>query len=110
DVWAGSAPGQKLVLTGAAMPSLRLAETTPGHYYGHVEYPSAASPPTSVTVTDLSSVPVAAISARLADHVEGSATYAPATGALDVVATTSDLAAPALAVAEPFGGAMTPGP
>ncbi|MFL5271959.1 MAG: Ig-like domain-containing protein [Anaeromyxobacteraceae bacterium] len=110
DVWASSAPGQKLVLTGAAMPSLQLAETTPGHYYGHVEYPSAASPPASVTVTDLTSLPVAGRSARLADHVEGSATYASASGAIDVVATTSDATAPALAVAEPFGGAMTPGP
>jgi Big-like domain-containing protein len=110
DVWASSAPGQKLVLTGAAMPSLLLAEATPGHYYGHVEYPSAVSPPASVTVTDLSSVPVAALSARLTDHVEGTATYASASGALDVVATTSDATTPALAVAEPFGGAMTPGP
>jgi Big-like domain-containing protein len=110
DVWASSAPAQKLVLTGAAMPSLQLAETTPGHYYGHVEYPAVASPPASVTVTNLSSVPVTALSERLADHVEGSATYGSASGAIDVVATTSDATGPALAIADPFGGAMTPGP
>ncbi|HET9597240.1 MAG TPA: Ig-like domain-containing protein [Anaeromyxobacteraceae bacterium] len=109
DVWATSAPAQKLVLASPGLPSVRLAEFPGGRYYGHVEWTAPVGPPAAVTVTNLTSVPVAARAAPLTDRVNVSATFSSATGALDMAAATSDGTGPALVVEEPFGGAMTPG-
>jgi hypothetical protein len=109
DVWTTSAPAQKLVVTGTGMPSLQLVELSPGHYYAHAEYPSAATLPASITVTNLSSIPVSSSSTQLKDQLDASATYGSASGAIDVFASTSDLSGPSLVVAEPFGGTMSPG-
>jgi hypothetical protein len=109
DVWAASSAGQSLVLTGADLPSVRLAEYPGGLYYGHVEYPATAVPPSSVTVTNLSSVPVIGQAIALVDQLDATAAYDPATRAIQIAATSSDLSGPKLVVLAPFGGPMTPG-
>ncbi|BDG01339.1 Ig-like domain-containing protein [Anaeromyxobacter oryzae] len=109
DVWATSAPGQKLVLTGVDLPSLQLKEFPPGNYYGHIEEPAALFPPASVTVTNLSSNPVSSKTIQLVDQLDATATYDSATGALAVSATSSDLSGPTLTVLGSFGGLMTAG-
>jgi hypothetical protein len=91
DVWASSAPLQKLILTGLDMPSLQLLEYGPGFYYGHIEYSAAKPPPSSVTVTNLSSNPVSTLDSSLADQVDAVASFDPLTGILTVNASTSDL-------------------
>jgi Bacterial Ig domain len=110
DVWASSAPGQKMVLTGAGMPSLQMKADAAGNYYAHLAYPSAI-PPASVTVTNMTSVPVNGATVALSDAVNiVGATYDGATGAFSVSATTSDaVAPPAIAVLGPLGGLMAPG-
>ncbi len=110
DVWASSAPGQKLVLTGTDMPSLIMKDDGTGSYYSHLEYPATAFPPASVTVTNMLSNPVNSATAGLTDLVNvTSATYDTLTGKLTVSATSSDLSAPLLSVLGPSGGLMTAG-
>lgn len=109
DVWATSAPGQKLVATGDGMPSIQLAEYAGGAYYGHVEFPSAAIPPAAVTVTNLSSNPVISTAVQVIDQLDALAAFDPASRAIGVNATSSDLSGPSLVVLAPWGGPMTPG-
>jgi hypothetical protein len=110
DVWATSTAAQKMVLTGIGMPSLQLAEFPGGNYYGHVEYPAAGNlPPASVTVTNMTSVPVASVTAGLPDQLDAYTSYNPATRAVAVSATSSDLAPGVLSVLGTPGGLMTPG-
>jgi hypothetical protein len=108
DVWATSAAGQKLVVTGANLPSLQLKEFPGGNYYGHIEESSTLIPPASVTVTNLTSVPVTSKSIQLTDQLDAVTTYASATGALSVSATSSDQSGPTLTVLGPGGGLMVP--
>ena len=109
DVWATSAPAQKLVLTGDGLPTIQLVEFPGGNYYGHVEEAAAIVPPGVITVTNLSSVPVIALTAGLVDQLDALTTYNPATRAIAVSATSSDLSGPTLTVLGAFGGLMTPG-
>lgn len=111
DVWAQSSAGSKLVLSGTDMPSLQMKSDGAGNYYAHLEYPSALVPPSAVAITNLTSNPIVSQSANLVDLVNiTSLSYAPATGALSVTATTSDRSSPpmALSVLGIGGGLMTP--
>lgn len=109
DVWATSAPAQQMIVSGANMASVQMKEFPPGNYYAHLEEPSTLIPPASITVTNLTSVPVLSKTAQLVDQLDATATYASATGALAIAATSSDLSGPTLTVLGPFGGLMTPG-
>jgi hypothetical protein len=112
DVWANSAPAQKVFMTGPGIPSIALLGDAAGNYYGHVEIVGAVTAPSSVTVTNATSNPVVNVAAALVDLVNvTAATYDSLTRALSVTATSSDLSvpAPALVVAGPLGGAMTAG-
>lgn len=109
DVWATSTAAQKMILTGVGMPSVQMKEYTPGNYYAHVEESSALIPPAAVTVTNMTSVPVASKSVNLIDQLNVTSTYGSASGALSVNATSSDLSAHTLTVLGPSGGLMTPG-
>ena len=112
DVWASSAPANKLYMTGPGVPSIALVGDASGTYYGHVELSAAAAAPASVTVTNVTSNPVSSVSAGLVDLVNVTvASYDSFTHALTVSATSSDLSvpAPALVVAGPLGGLMTAG-
>jgi hypothetical protein len=112
DVWANSAPAQKVFMTGPGIPSIALVGDAAGNYYGHVEIVGAATAPSSVTVTNATSNPVVNVPTALTDLVNvTAATYDSFTRALSVNATSSDLSvpAPALVVAGPLGGAMTAG-
>ena len=60
DVWAQSAAGQNLVVTGQGMTTTKLQELpgSSGQYYAHVEQDGALSaPPPGVTVTNYSNAP-----------------------------------------------------
>jgi hypothetical protein len=107
DVWATSAPAQQLILTGVGMPSLQLAEFPAGNYYGHVEFPAAIIPPASVTLTNMTSVPVTSVSSILADQIDAFTSFNPATRVLSVTATSSDLSLHTLSVLGTPGGLMT---
>lgn len=100
DVWAtapATNPPQKLVLTGLDMPSLQLVEYVPGNFYGHIEYAAANLPtPSGVSVTNLSSVPVATVNTALVDVVDADVTYDPSLHQVTVNATTSDMTGPTL--------------
>lgn len=100
DVWAQSATGNKLILTGDGMPSMEMIEdgVFKGHYHGHVEFTGQS--PSGVTVTNATSNPVLSVPAGLVDKVEiTQAKYDTATRLLSVIANTSDqLAKPALFV------------
>ena len=109
NVWATSAAAQKLILSGANMPSLQMKEYAPGNYYAHIEESSALIPPDFVNVTNMTSVPVISKTAKLVDQLDATATYASATGALTINAISSDLSAHTLTVLGPFGGLMTAG-
>ncbi|HEY6890763.1 MAG TPA: Ig-like domain-containing protein, partial [Solirubrobacter sp.] len=119
DVWASSAPAQKMFVTGSGMPSIALVGDALGNYFGHIEIPATSVTPAGVTVTNATSVPVVNVVAALIDVVKVKApapapfgtTYATATSTLAVTAVTSDLSvpAPALVVAGPLGGLMTAG-
>jgi hypothetical protein len=109
DVWATSAALQKLVLTGAGMPSLQLLEFTPGTYYGHVEFSAAVVPPPSITVTNMTSVPVASLTVGLPDQLDAVTNYNPATRVMSVNASSSDLSPGVLSVLGTPGGLMTAG-
>ncbi len=109
DVWATSAPGQQLFASGTGMPSLILAEFPGGNYYGHVEFPSTAIPPASITVTNLTSVPVNSVSAQLVDQLDAVASFDPLGRVLSLAASSSDLSGPTLTVLGTPGGLMTPG-
>jgi hypothetical protein len=112
DVWANSAPGQRLVVTGVGLPTIQLKEFPPGSYYGHIEEPSTLIPPASITVTNLSSNPLLPKTVQLVDQLDAIAIYDSLTGALSVSATSSDVSGPTLTVLGPNGGLMsatTPG-
>jgi hypothetical protein len=109
DLWATSVTGQRLVVTGTGLPSLQLAEFPGGSYYAHIEYPSSSIPPATVTVTNLTSNPVNAITIGLVDQLDALASYDPATHLLSLTASSSDLSSPTLAVLGGFGGLMALG-
>lgn len=108
DVWATSAPGQQLIVTGAGLPTLQLAEFPAGSYYGHVVYDAAFIPPASITVTNLTSNPVNSVTVGLPDQLDAFTSFDPATGVLSVSATSSDLSGGVLSVLGNPGGLMTP--
>ncbi|MBI5070545.1 MAG: Ig-like domain-containing protein [Deltaproteobacteria bacterium] len=111
DVWARSSVGSKLILSGTDTPSLQMKTDGAGNFYAHLEYSSDLVPPSAVTVTNVTSNPVTSRTVNLTDLVNiTGATYDPATGALAVTATTSDVSAPpmALSVLGIGGGIMTP--
>lgn len=92
DVWATSGPNEKLIVTGTSMPSLQLFPdgTTPGKYHGHIEY-SGLKVPSTVTVTNLTSIPVVSVSAALTDGVEISqASFDTISRTLTIVAASTD--------------------
>ncbi len=107
DVWATSAPGQRLIATGTDMPSFQLTEFPAGQYYGHIERSSAAFPPATVTVTNISSNPTVQATVPLADQLDATATYDKTTGRLDVSAVSSDSTNPVLAIVGVGAGLMT---
>ncbi|HEY6887739.1 MAG TPA: Ig-like domain-containing protein, partial [Solirubrobacter sp.] len=112
DVWATSAPAQSMILTGAGIPSKQMVGDAGGNYFAHVEMPIAALPPTTIQVTNTTSVPVNSATAQLADLVTiTSATFDSLTRSLSVAAGSSDLLAPGplLNVVGPLGGRMTAG-
>ena len=109
DLWATSSAGQRLFASGAGMPSLLLAEFPGGNYYGHIEFPSTAIPPATVTVTNLTSVPVTSVTSQLVDQLDALAAFDPLSRVLSMTASSSDLSGPTLTVVAPFGGLMTPG-
>jgi Bacterial Ig domain len=112
DVYATSAPGSQMILTGVGMPSVAMKGDGSGSYFAHVEMAATVLPPASVTVTNATSNPVNSAVAALVDLVNvTSATFDTLTSTLKVTATTSDLSAPppALTVAGPLGGPMTAG-
>ena len=93
DVWATSAPGQRLIMTGTSMPSLQMFTSvlTPGKYHGHVEYPATQAIPAQIKVTNLSSIPVISATSALEDGVEVTqATFDTNTRVITVVAQSSD--------------------
>jgi hypothetical protein len=112
DVWASSAPGASMILTGAGMPSVKMTGDAAGNYFAHIETPVAVIPPTTVQVTNTTSVPVNSATAPLVDLVTiNTATFDTFTRSLSVTAGSSDLLAPgpALDVVGPLGGPMTAG-
>jgi hypothetical protein len=109
DVWATSVAGQQLILTGTNMPSLQLTEFAPGTYYGHVVWPASFIPPASITVTNMTSVPVAALTMGLPDQLDAVTNYDPATRVMSVSASSSDLSPGVLTVLGNPGGLMTAG-
>jgi hypothetical protein len=93
DVWASTSPKQKVIMTGRGMPSLQMypAGNVPGKYHGHVEYDSAEALPNTITVTNLSSIPVVGKTAAVRDMIEiAKATYNTNTREIIVVAQSSD--------------------
>jgi hypothetical protein len=93
DVWATSASGQRLIMTGTDMPSLQMFNSvlTPSKYHGHVEYPATQAIPAQIKVTNLSSIPVVSALTALEDGVEVTqATYDTNTRLITVVAQSSD--------------------
>jgi|GEM_PF-1820361 len=106
DVWATSAPNQKLLLTdstpGGVMPSLQMLAdgVIPGKYYGHIEYPVTQQVPSSVVVTNVTSNPIVSKSAVLTDGVEiSTAVFDTKTGDIAVVAhSTNQFVQPSLAI------------
>jgi Big-like domain-containing protein len=112
DVFASSAPGNSMILTGAGMPSVKMLGDATGKYFAHVEMPATAIPPASVVVTNTTSNPVNSLTTALIDLVEvQSATFDTLTRVVKVSATSSDLLAPGptLTVAGPFGGPLVAG-
>jgi hypothetical protein len=109
DLWATSAAGQVLVLTGTGLPSLQLAEFPGGNYYGHVESPSSLIPPAVVTVTNLTSNPVNSLTIGLVDQLDATASYDPISRTLAIAAISSDLSNPTLTVLGAVNGLMTLG-
>jgi hypothetical protein len=97
DVWATSAPGQKLFLTdtttGGSLPSVEMLPdgVIPGKYYSHIEYPSNITVPSAVQVTNVTSIPIVNKTAVLTDGIEISvATFNTNTGEITIVAHSSD--------------------
>ena len=109
DVWASSTPDQRIIVTGAGMPSLQLfpTGTVAGKYHGHIEYPSTQSIPPLITVTSLSSNPVTSVSAGLEDGVEiTEATFDTVTRQILIVANSSDQTTNPTLVVEGLTGAV----
>jgi hypothetical protein len=114
DVFATSAPGNTLILTGVNIPSVQMTGDATGHYFAHVEMPATLAPPASiqVQVNNTTSVPTAIVQAALVDELTiGTATYDTLTSTLTVAATSSDQIPPGplLSVDGPLGGLMTAG-
>jgi len=111
DVWAQSAAGQNLVVTGTGLATTRLQELPgqSGKYYAHVQQDVAAIPPATITVTNYTSNPVVSSTAQLADAVTATASYDPVGRTISVLASSSDQSGPALVVLGLDGGIMTPG-
>ena len=113
DVYATTAPGNTLILTGQGMPSVQMKEdiTAAGagtsKYFAHLEY-NGLVPPT-VTVTNITSNPVIQSESPLVDHVEVTRSeYDPVSHTLCVNAHSFDQTpapnAPELVLAGPDGG------
>ncbi|HET9595516.1 MAG TPA: Ig-like domain-containing protein [Anaeromyxobacteraceae bacterium] len=112
DVWATSAPGATMILTGAGMPSVKMLGDALGNYFSHIETPIAVLPPTTIQVTNTTSVPVNSATAQLVDLVTiNTATFDSLTRSLSLTAGSSDLVAPgpALDMVGPLGGRLTAG-
>jgi Bacterial Ig domain len=112
DVYATTAPGNTMILTGLGMPSAQMKGDAAGHFFSHVEMPATQLPPPGIQVTNTTSVPVNSATAPLVDLVViTGATFDTLTRTLKVTATSSDLLAggPLLQVAGPLGGLMTAG-
>lgn len=93
DVWATSASGQRMIMTGTGMPSLQMFTSvlTPSKYHGHVEYPATQAIPAQIKVTNLSSIPVISATSALEDGVEiTQASFDTNTRLITVVAQSSD--------------------
>ena len=113
DVFATTAPGNSLILTGQGMPSVQMKEdkTAAGagtkKYFAHLEF-NGTVPPT-VTVTNVTSTPVIQSESPLVDHVEVTRSeYDPVSHGLCVNAHSLDRTpapnAPQLVLAGPDGG------
>jgi hypothetical protein len=112
DVFAKSAPAARLIVTGAALPSVTMKTDGQGNFWAHVEYPATVALPAGISVTNLTDFPPTTVTTGLSDVVTiASATFDTLTSALNVTASSSDLSVPppALAVAGPLGGPMTAG-
>ena len=97
DVWATSAPNQKLFLTdtttGGALPSVEMLPdgVVAGKYYAHIEYNSNITVPSSVQITNVTSNPIVSRNAVLTDGVEiSTATFDTNTGIISIVAHSSN--------------------
>lgn len=89
DVWATSATGQQLIVTGQGLPSIEMVEGVGGKYYAHIETATAPALPFSVTVYNLRSTPVNSRVAPLQDVIRGvTATFNRGTNALVVSSKT----------------------
>jgi Big-like domain-containing protein len=112
DVFAKTAPGAQMLLTGNGMPSVTMTGDALGNYVAHVEMPATVLTPASITVTNSTSVPPSSATAGLIDVVTvTTASFDTLTRALSVTAKSSDLSTvpPAMSVAGPLGGLMTAG-
>jgi len=110
DVYAKSAAGAKLIVSGTDMPSLVMRGDGLGNFFAHLEYAATKPLPASVNVTNVTDNPPTIATAALTDLVNiTSATFDTLTGTLKVVASSSDLSVPppTLAVSGPLGGVMT---
>jgi hypothetical protein len=67
DVFAGSAGGQVLTLTGAGLSSTTLRGDTTGHYFGRAAF--TGTPPAEVTVSNVSDRPATTATVKLVDRV-----------------------------------------
>ncbi|HEY6889213.1 MAG TPA: Ig-like domain-containing protein, partial [Solirubrobacter sp.] len=111
DVFATTAPGKQLIVSGADLPTTQLTTDGTGRYLAHVELAPGVIPPASVTITNVTDVPASAVSAAVSDLVAvSSATFDSLTKTLKVTAASSDqVAPPLLSVLGPVGGAMAAG-
>jgi hypothetical protein len=69
DVWATSAPGQDLVVTGSAPFGIVMSDLGGGNYHVHVEQATAPTMPLSVTVYNTRSNPIISRTAPLEDII-----------------------------------------
>ena len=114
DVYAKSAPGAQMIVTGNGLPSAQMVGDATGNYFAHIEAPGTTIPPAAVLVTNMSSTPVNSVTAGVTDLVEVTkATYDTLTNAVAVTAVSSDKAAPptgpAFTLVAPWGGLMAGG-
>ncbi|HET9595183.1 MAG TPA: Ig-like domain-containing protein [Anaeromyxobacteraceae bacterium] len=111
DVFANTAPGKQLIVSGADLPTTQMITDGAGRYISHVELAPGVIPPASITVTNVTDVPASATSAGVSDLVAvSSATFDSLTKTLKVTAASSDqVAPPLLSVLGPVGGPMAAG-